>query len=261
MMKVQTPNVSGQFYPEEPALLRQTVEQLIAAVTLSQPVPKAIIAPHAGYIYSGPVAASVYAQLAEGKGIIDRVILMAPSHRLSFHGLAASSAALFETPLGQIPVDQPGVEEALSLPQVQRLDRAFAGEHSLEVHLPFLQVVLGDFRLLPFIVGDAAPESVAGVIDLLWEDEGTIIVMSSDLSHFSDYETARRQDAATSRAIEALEGDAIGYQDACGRNPVNGLLYYARRHGLKAQTIDLRNSGDTAGTRDSVVGYGAYVFD
>jgi hypothetical protein len=167
----------------------------------------------------------------------------------------------FVTPLGRIPVDAKAYEALVGLPQVRVLDQAHAQEHSLEVHLPFLQEVLGEFTLVPLLVGDATPEAVAEVLERLWGGPETLIVVSSDLSHYHDYETARRLDAATSRAIEKLMPEAIHYEHACGRNPVNGLLMVARQRGMHPRTVDLRNSGDTAGPRDRVVGYGAYIFE
>ncbi|MTW20148.1 AmmeMemoRadiSam system protein B [Allochromatium palmeri] len=266
MPTIRQPAVADRFYPGDPAELRRMLDALLAEPhpsTSFQPgtiPPKALIVPHAGYIYSGPIAATAYATLAAVRGQIQRVVLLGPSHRLPFVGLAASSADVFATPLGPIPIDQAAVERALTLPQVQRLDAAHAQEHSLEVQLPFLQQVLDDFTLVPLVVGEATPESVAEVLDLLWGGPETLIVVSSDLTHYLDYRTAQRIDAATSEAIEALRPESIGYDQACGRAPLNGLLTLARRRGLRAETLDLRNSGDTAGSRDQVVGYGAYAF-
>jgi hypothetical protein len=186
---------------------------------------------------------------------------MGPSHRVAFRGLALSSATRFRTPLGDIPVDTRACEALLELPQVTVNDAAHYQEHSLEVHLPFLQVSLKAFTLVPIVVGDAAPEEVCEAIELLWDGPETLLVISSDLSHYHDYETAARLDHATSRAIESLAFEEIGHDHACGRTPVSGLLLYARQHDLQAKTIDLRNSGDTAGPRDQVVGYGTYVIN
>jgi len=261
MPNIQMPNVAGMFYPADPATLKQDVDQMLAQATRTvQAPPKAVIAPHAGYIYSGPVAASAYAQLRPWATQIHRVVLLAPSHRVPFSGLAVPSADSFRTPLGDVPVARAAVQEALALPQVQEFDAAFRGEHALEVQLPFLQEALESFELVPFIVGDAAPEQVAEVLELLWGDEQTLFAVSSDLSHYLDYRSARQRDLRTTQAIEALDPTRVGYHDACSRNPVNGLLLVARNHGLHARTLDLRNSGDTAGPRDQVVGYGAYVF-
>lgn len=258
------PAVAGSFYPADPAELHAVVEDCLTdAGKRSAPdaaAPKALIAPHAGYIYSGPIAASAYALLAPARGRIERVVLLGPAHRVAVRGIAASSAQAFATPLGDVPVDRVAVERALALPWVKVSDAAHAQEHSLEVHLPFLQVVLGDFRLAPFVVGEVGAEEVAELIEELWGGPETLILVSSDLSHYHDYELAQQLDRATSKAIEALRPDAISGDDACGFHPVRGLLLAARRFGLHPRLIDLRNSGDTAGSRDSVVGYGAYAF-
>ena len=253
------------FYPGNQTELQVSVDTYLQEAVAKQPeqgeVPKAIIVPHAGYIYSGPVAASAYARLMPAREQIQRVILLGPSHRVAFHGLASSSATHFVTPLGQIPLDRQLIEKLEQFKQVKQLDQAHALEHSLEVHLPFLQEVLAEFSLVPLVVGDTTPPDVAEVLEAAWGGPETLIVISSDLSHYHDYDTARKMDQATSRAIEALQPEAIQYDDACGRNPLNGLLELARRKGLHAKTVDLRNSGDTAGPRDQVVGYGAYLIN
>lgn len=261
MHSSRAPAVAGLFYPDEARELRALIRGLLAAAAPAAPVvPKAIIAPHAGYVYSGPVAASAYAHLEPACARIRRVVLLGPSHRVAFEGLALSSAGRFTTPLGNIPVDAEATGKLLEMPQVRLLDQAHQHEHSLEVQLPFLQEVLANFTLVPLVVGDASPEAVSEVIEAVWGGAETLIVISSDLSHYHDYDTARQLDGATSRAIEALRPQDIRYEHACGRLPLNGLLLSARRHGLHARTLDLRNSGDTAGTRDRVVGYGAYAF-
>lgn len=260
MAQVQMPNVAGTFYPADPGALGAEVDGFLAqARPYPGPPPKAVIAPHAGYVYSGPVAANAYAALRDAADRIERVVVLAPSHRVAFRGIAASSAERFRTPLGDIPVDTGAVEQATRLPQVGYLDQAFQGEHALEVQLPFLQRVLPRFRLVPFVVGETEPGEVAQLIDLLWGGEETLFVISSDLSHYHDYATAVQRDRDTSRHIEALD-IRLDHGDACGRNPIQGLLVAAREHGLRAETRDLRNSGDTAGPKDRVVGYGAYVF-
>jgi len=261
-LHVRRPAVAGSFYPADAQALRTAVEDHLSHAPL-RPVaeaPKALVVPHAGYVYSGPVAASAYALLAPLRDRVRRVVLLGPAHRVGFEGLAASSAEAFETPLGRVEIDQEAVERALTLPQVRRLDAAHAQEHSLEVQIPFLQLMLSDFRLVPLVVGDATPAEVAEVIEALWGGAETLVVVSSDLSHYLSYEEARSIDRATTRAIESLAPEAIGPDQACGRLPVQGLLLAAKLHGLHARTLDLRNSGDTAGSRDSVVGYGAYAF-
>jgi AmmeMemoRadiSam system protein B len=258
--------VAGFFYPSDPAELEAAVAGYLEAASAhakSQPAqtpPKALIAPHAGYVYSGPVAASVYARLAPVRARIERVVLLGPSHRVPLPGLAASGADVFLTPLGEVPVDRQAVERLLRFPQVKLLEAAHEGEHSLEVQLPFLQRVLERFSLVPLSVGDATPEEVDAVLEELWGGPETLIVVSSDLSHYYDYDTARKLDAQTTQAIEALDPRGLGTDSACGRVPARGLLLAARRHGLSVETVDLRNSGDTAGPRHQVVGYGAYVF-
>ena len=260
--KIRPPAVAGRFYPADPVALRQLITELLAqAPPATGPAPKALIAPHAGYLYSGPIAASAYAQLIPARDQIKRIVLFGPSHYVALTGLAATSAEAFATPLGIVPVDLEAVRKVRLLSQVRELDEAHAREHSLEVQLPFLQFVLGDFKLVPLAVGDATPEDISQVLDALWGGPETRFVVSSDLSHYYDFKTARRLDRATAKAIEALKPAGIGEERACGRMPIRGLLESARRHGLRARTVDLRNSGDTAGPRDRVVGYGAFVFE
>lgn len=257
-MNVRRPAVAGQFYPAEAATLRQMVLGFLGDVHGDDRMPCAIIAPHAGYIYSGPIAASAYARVTAGAEEVKRVVLMGPAHHAPVRGLAASSADAFATPLGEVLLDRDALKSVVGLPQVHYDDEAHAPEHGLEVHLPFLQLVLNSFRLAPLIVGVAEPADVAEVLQLLLDDETTLIVISSDLSHYQSYESARRLDADTSRRIEALQD--LRMDQACGQYAINGLLHVARRRGWQAQTVDLRNSGDTAGSRRQVVGYGAYVF-
>jgi len=260
--KVRPAAVAGRFYPSDPVELRALITDLLAqAPPATGPAPKALIAPHAGYLYSGPIAASAYAQLLPARNQIKRIILIGPSHYVALNGLATSSAEAFETPLGTVPVDVEAVRAVRSLAQVSEFDEAHAQEHALEVQLPFLQCFLSDFTLVPLTVGDATPEEISEVLDTLWGGPETRFVVSSDLSHYQDFRTARRLDRATAEAIEALKPAAIGEERACGRMPIRGLLQAARRHGLRARTVDLRSSGDTAGPRDRVVGYGAFVFE
>jgi len=261
MTTIRQPAVAGMFYPADPRELQAMLNGFLAEAEAAGPPPKALIAPHAGYVYSGPVAASVYARLAAARERIQRVVLLGPAHRVGFLGLAASGADVFRSPLGDVPIDREAVASLADLPQVHLLEEAHALEHSLEVHLPFLQAVLGEFSLVPLVVGDAGAEEVAEVLERLWGGDETLIVISSDLSHYHDYTTAQRMDRATSKAIEEGRAGDIGYEDACGRNGILGLLAAAKHHGLHGHTVDLRNSGDTAGPRDQVVGYGAYVFD
>jgi hypothetical protein len=261
MTNIRHPSVAGLFYPAEPEELRQAVVGFLSAAEPHKGAPpKAIVAPHAGYVYSGPVAGSAYGELAGRASTITRVLLLGPSHRVPFEGLAFSAADSFITPLGPVPVDHPAFELVRDLTQARQFEAPFEGEHCLEVQLPFLQLVLDDFRIVPFLVGGAEAEEVAEVLERLWGGDETLIVISSDLSHYLDYESAKRIDTRTSQAIEALRPEDVGYHQACGRNPLNGLLREAQRHGLHARTLDLRSSGDTAGPRTQVVGYGAYAF-
>lgn len=260
MTATRLPAVAGTFYPNDSQQLKSMIRGFLTDWHNEEPPPKAIIAPHAGYIYSGPIAASAYARVANGRDAISRVILLGPSHRVPFHGLAASNAQFFATPLGEVPVDSEALTSIKNLSQVQILDEAHRQEHSLEVHIPFLQMVLTDFKLVPLVVGQASQAEVAEVLEILWGGPETLIVVSSDLSHYHDYQTAQRIDYSTSDAITHFRPQDIQYEQACGRNPILGLLAAANRHGMQAEMIDLRNSGDTAGPRDKVVGYGAYIF-
>ena len=259
MQTVREPAVAGLFYPAEPDRLQAHIQGLLRDAVNPGAAPKALIVPHAGYIYSGPIAATAYARLRPTRAHIKRVVLLGPAHRVAFRGLAASSATAFRTPLGSVRIDTAAYAQLLALPQVQVRDEAHAAEHSLEVQLPFLQELLGDFTLVPLVVGDASYAEVAEVLNAVWGGEETLILISSDLSHYQDYASAQRLDRFTSQAIEALQPERLDYQHACGRTPVGGLLLAARARGLQAEVLDLRNSGDTAGLRDQVVGYGAYA--
>jgi hypothetical protein len=236
------------FYPAEPETLRRMIEGFLAAAEPG-PHPKAIIAPHAGYIYSGPVAACAYIRVPS---TVSRVVLIGPSHRVPLHGLAGSSARFWRTPLGDVPVECPA--------GVPVNDAAHAQEHSLEVQLPFLQSVLGAFTLIPLVAGDASAGTVADVLETLWGGPETLIVISSDLSHYESYENARTMDRSAAEAIVALDERGLEYDNACGLVPICGLLRLAKKKHLIAKLADLRSSGDTAGPRDQVVGYGAFAF-
>jgi AmmeMemoRadiSam system protein B len=250
------------FYPAAAPELASDVGALLAhagSAARGKPAPKAIIAPHAGYVYSGPIAATAYAQLAPARGMVTRVVLLGPVHRVAVRGLALPAAAGMATPLGNIPVDADAVAKLSRLPQITVSAAAHALEHSLEVHLPFLQTVLEKFSVVPLAVGDASADEVAQVLDILWGGAETLIVVSSDLSHYLSYREAQAIDHATAQAILDLRTD-ISHEQACGGTPVNGLVLAARRRGLTPQLLDLRNSGDTAGDRKRVVGYGAFAF-
>jgi AmmeMemoRadiSam system protein B/AmmeMemoRadiSam system protein A len=261
MNLVREPAVAGRFYPADPDELRTTIQNLLTSAPISDAHPKGIIAPHAGYVYSGPIAGVAHSTLRGLRGQIRRVVLFGPAHYVRLRGMALPSAEEFSTPLGRVPIDRAAVERALTLPFVVVNDSAHAREHSLEVHVPFLQEVLGDFQLVPFAVGEVTADEVAAVCELLWGGSETLFVVSSDLSHFHDYATAARVDAETSRMIEGLRVEDLTGERCCGFRPIGGLLQAARTHGLCVRNLDLRSSGDTAGPRDRVVGYGAFVLE
>lgn len=263
MTIVRPPAVAGMFYPGATDALWATVGEFLSRSHLddeSAVCPKALIVPHAGYIYSGGVAAEAYAQLRPHRARIRRIVLLGPSHRVGFRGLALSSAEAYRTPLGDVPLDVAAARELAELPQVRALDAAHAEEHCIEVQVPFLQAVLDDFVLLPIVVGSADAEEVDAVLEPFWDDDATVFVVSSDLSHYLDYASAQRIDRVTCSAIEQLAGERIGDEQACGHDPMKGLLLGAKRHELKPVTLELLNSGDTAGDRRRVVGYGAWAF-
>ncbi|MDD2737431.1 MAG: AmmeMemoRadiSam system protein B [Methylomonas lenta] len=257
----RAPAVSGSFYPANPVTLQHMLSDFLEQADSHTRPPKAIIVPHAGYIYSGPIAASAYARLKSVRDSISRVVLIGPSHRVAFQGLAVSNADTFTTPLGSIPIDKAAIQQLQNLPFVGYLEQAHALEHSLEVHLPFLQQSLTDFKLVPIVAGNASPDQVSQVIDTLWGGDETLIVISSDLSHYHDYLTAQRLDRQTSDLIEQLNYQNLSSEAACGKVPVSGLLKSLQEKSLSIKTIDLRNSGDTAGDKTRVVGYGAYVVE
>lgn len=262
MLNIRPAAVAGAFYPAQPAALHQMLDACFDAAQSATLEPaqhlKALIVPHAGYIYSGPIAASAYALLRPLRGLIRRVVLLGPVHRVWVPGLALPGVAAFETPLGQVPLDAAGMAAISDLPQVSVSPAAHAEEHSLEVHLPFLQSVLDAFTLIPLAVGGATPEQVAQVLDRLWGGDETLIVVSSDLSHFLPYGEAKHTDAVTADAILRLDHDLVGEQ-ACGAHPINGLTLAAQRRGLAIRLLDMRNSSDTAGDRGRVVGYAAFA--
>lgn len=257
MLRVRPPAVAGMFYPGDPGRLAADISKLLAAVDVpaSERLPKAIVVPHAGYVYSGPVAASAFARLRQARDQIRRVVLLGPAHRVAVRGLALPEANAFDTPLGRIHLDE-SIVKTLEIPCNAQ---AHAREHSLEVELPFLQTVLSSFVLVPIAVGDALVEDVASVLDKLWGGPETLIVVSSDLSHYLAYDQAIAVDGNTARKILQLDG-SLHHGEACGAVPLNGLLQVARRRGLVPMQLDLRTSGDTAGSKGEVVGYGAFAF-
>lgn len=259
MLDSRAPAVAGIFYPADSQQLQREVQQLLDAAQGHDLIPKALIVPHAGYIYSGVTAAIAYATLRAIASQIRRVILLGPTHHVAFRGLALPTARFFETPLGRVKLDAEAAETVAHLSQVIISEEAHAKEHSLEVQLPFLQRVLPDFFLLPLAVGMASADEVAEVLDILWGNEDTLIVVSSDLSHYLPYATAKRVDNKTVESILHLH-QPILHDHACGGTPINGLIVAAKKHQLTPHLLDLCNSGDTAGSQDQVVGYAALAF-
>ncbi|WP_207063018.1 AmmeMemoRadiSam system protein B [Motiliproteus sp. SC1-56] len=257
-MDVRQPAVAGFFYPDDPVVLRRDIDHYLAQNPCSGVTPKALVVPHAGYAFSGPVAARAYNLLRALAKTIRRVVLLGPSHRVPLRGLALPGCDTFMTPLGAVALDSEGMAALARMPQVRVMPSAHAQEHSLEVQLPFLQRLLDDFRLLPLVVGQCQAEEVDEVLEQVWGGRETLIVISSDLSHYHPYGEAQRLDRATSEAVCACRAQLSGEQ-ACGAYPLNGLLHLAARRGLEIELLDLRNSGDTEGPRDRVVGYGAYA--
>lgn len=260
---VRQPAVSGRFYPGDARRLAEAVDGYVAAATTEGGLPKALVVPHAGYVYSGPVAGSGYRLLVGRADRVARVVLLGPAHYVAVHGLAASSADGFETPLGVVRLDVEARDDALGRcgSWVAVHDRAHAPEHSLEVHLPFLQRVLGDVPVLPLVVGAAPPAATADLLAPWWDDPATVFVVSSDLSHYETYDEARGHDERTAATIVALDADHLDDHDACGAFPLRGLLRLTAARGGSARLLDLRSSGDTAGSRDRVVGYGAFAVE
>jgi AmmeMemoRadiSam system protein B len=270
--RIRRPAVAGHFYPQDPQALRTAIADCLAQANRPQPapnaarsarpvcasIPKALIAPHAGYVYSGPIAASAYSALGRAAHGIERVVLIGPSHFLPFSGLAVSRAEAFETPLGAVPVDDAARRDVLRAPHVVAADAPHAHEHSLEVQLPFLQVLLDEFQVLPIAAGDATAREVAAALECVWGNEETLIVVSSDLSHYLEYTAARSVDASTAQSILNCSTELSGEQ-ACGCVGINGLMHVARERELEVRLLDLRNSGDTAAERARVVGYGAFA--
>jgi AmmeMemoRadiSam system protein B len=251
--------VAGSFYPGNAPDLAAQVDGFVAAAAGDSRPAKALIVPHAGYVYSGATAGRAYARLRPYATTIRRVVLFGPAHRVAVHGLAAPAATAFSTPLGNVKVDSAAIEAACRLPQVRINEAAHAAEHSLEVQLPFLQRLFADFTIAPFVVGQTGDLAIAAVIEALWGGDETLVVVSSDLSHYLTYAEARTLDRDTADAIRRRE-PLRRFEQACGALPINALLEIARRHGLSVEEIDLCNSGDMAGDRNRVVGYGAFAF-
>ena len=263
MPSIRSAAVAGLFYPGEPRALAAEVDDLLAGAGEPQPrlgFPKALIVPHAGYLYSGPVAARAYEELAPARGTVRRVVMLGPVHRVPVCGLAHPGVQAFATPLGTVPIDHEAIAAVRGLPQVVQSDPAHALEHALEVQLPFLQKQLGEFALVPFAVGMASVQEVAEVIERLWGGRETLVVISTDLSHYHGYDEARRIDGATVTRIAQLAAD-LDHDEACGATPLNGLLALAKRRSLAIRMLAAGNSGDTAGGKGRVVGYSAFALD
>ena len=256
---VRHPAVAGLFYPAEPGQLEHDIQRLLLEAPVHNLTPKALIVPHAGYIYSGAIAATAYATLRPFAASIRRVVLLGPAHKVALNGLALPNAEAFDTPLGRVMLDTSAARAIAIFPQISINSAVHAQEHSLEVQLPLLQQVLEDFTILPLVVGMATPEEIAVVLEALWGGNETLIVISSDLSHYLPYAAAQRTDSETARSILKLQ-PFIEPDQACGGLPINGLIVAATQHHLSPHLLDLRNSGDTAGSRDSVVGYAAFAF-
>jgi AmmeMemoRadiSam system protein B len=253
--------VAGKFYPARAADLERLVESFLEEGSMGGGEnPKAVVAPHAGYLFSGPVAGSAFHGWAEQRRDGRRVVLIGPSHYIEFAGIALPRSTAFETPIGTVRVDGDAVQALRSLPQVHEFAPAHKKEHCLEVELPFLQRMIPDLAIVPLVIGDATDEEVREVIETLWGGDETRFVISSDLSHYHDYETACHIDQSTAALIEANRPDQLSADQACGYLAIRGFLLAAKHHDLCPRTLDLRNSGDTAGPRDSVVGYGAFAF-
>jgi AmmeMemoRadiSam system protein B/AmmeMemoRadiSam system protein A len=253
------PGVAGMFYPADAGQCAAQVQACLQAAKPATVTPKVLIAPHAGYIYSGAIAASAYATIATRRGQITRVVLLGPNHRMAVRGMALSSAQSWLTPLGTVPLDRPVIDRLAHLPDVEVSDAPLQQEHSLEVHLPFLQQVLGEFTLTPVLVGEASPDSVGRLLREAWGGRETLIVISSDLSHYHDYATAQKLDGAAVQAIELMRSDLLKDDQACGNRALRGFMLEAQRRDLRVTALDVRNSGDTAGDKSRVVGYGSFA--
>lgn len=259
--RIRPPAVAGLFYPDEPAELRDAVSDYLAqAPAVADGPPKALIVPHAGYIYSGGIAAAAYSQLAQRRSQVRRVVLIGPSHRVYLQGMAVPTAEAFQTPLGVVPIDRELKARVLARSQVVEAGEPHANEHCLEVQLPFLQMLLEEFTLLPVALGSASPATVASMLAEVWGGDETLVLVSSDLSHYLPYDAARQLDSTTIDAILRYDTHLTGEQ-ACGCIGINGLSHLARQRDLSIAEIARCNSGDTAGDRIRVVGYGAFRLD
>ena len=262
---IRPPAIAGTFYPHNPDELADTVRHYLTQAgrffDTAHKAPKAIIAPHAGYIYSGFTAAAVYNRLYPSCETIRRVIMLGPCHRVAINYAALPSSKLFQTPIGNIPVDTDSIDNIKHLDYVKIFNATHAKDHCIEIHLPFLQMILKKFKIVPIIIGDISPLKVAEIIETLWGGPETLILVSSDLSHYLDHTQANTLDSQTSKIIERMDFEALRSDQACGCHSIKGLLMVARKKRLSAYTADVRNSGDTAGSKDRVVGYGSWYFE
>ena len=260
-MRTRSPAFAGMFYPDKPQELAAAVKAYIAAATppAASAPPKAVIAPHAGYIYSGPIAGTAYAALSTRTAQVERIILLGPSHRVAFTGVATSGASAFETPIGLVAVDQEAASALVAAGLAREVEAAHENEHSLEVHLPFLKHLFPAARVVPVLAGDNNWPAAQRVLAALWGGDETVIVVSSDLSHYHDYAAAQKIDAGTAKTMERLSAGKVDHEQACGATGINALLALVAEKGLACATLDLRNSGDTAGPKNRVVGYGAFA--
>jgi AmmeMemoRadiSam system protein B len=260
--RVRPPAAAGLYYPKDAEGLRRTLRALLDApgcAPVEGPAPKALVVPHAGYAYSGSVAAAAYRLLATAAETIRHVVLIGPSHRVPMRGLAMPASDFFATPCGEIPIDAAGRNRLREFGLAGVADAPHATEHSLEVQLPFLQQLLGDFELLPIAVGQVPHGQVARALEAVWGGAETLVVVSSDLSHYHTLDLARQLDGLTTGAILDRRGD-ISDEQACGAEGINGLLEIARHRGMRVALLEQRTSADTAGDRSRVVGYGSYAF-
>jgi len=262
---IRTAAVAGSFYPADASTLRSLINNLLDDITETTTAPdqqlRALIVPHAGYLYSGPVAATAYHQLARQCQHIQRIALLGPSHHVYLQCIAAPQADWFATPLGHIKVDQEGLRQLMEqFPRIQFRPDAHVPEHCLEVQLPFLQQTLESFSILPLLIGDIDPGTLLPILERLTDDPQTLVIVSSDLSHYLEYAAAGRLDQATARAIVNLQWVDIKPRQACGATAIQGLLHWAQQLRLQAKILDVRNSGDTSEPRDRVVGYGSFAF-
>ena len=258
-MNIREAAVAGSFYEADANCLQQHVMALLTGAHTDTPFsPQALIVPHAGYVYSGSTAAQAYRALAPRADKIERVILFGPAHRVSLQGMAVPSVDAFATPLGNVPLDRTRIQQAAALPGVCVSDEAHRLEHSLEVQLPFLQSVLGQFSLVPIVVGHCDAQRVAALMDTLWGGQETLLVVSTDLSHFHTYDKAVQLDTLTCDRLRAKENTFSG-EDACGAYALNGLMSTLHCRSLQVELVALCNSGDSAGSMDRVVGYGAFI--